>query len=283
MQQLKWESSDSTPAVVPISISEESSKNNAEEIDEVTDAPQGAQGATTINRGAVKAEATKVAKAKSAGKKDAYQTSLGSSIAKNRPKRACTLKRTFLGQPILPPPSTTKATDKICTVLNNPDPVLVPALVPVWEGANMEFPAEILVEPRPRRSCGINSYIADNYVLQSTKIVPKPAVANERRSRSLLVTSKRLHKAQAKAKRPSITTFLKPRVASSKGVKNDVGEPREALIKSQLDSLVSQKLNSDFFPYKDDMSRVLFDKPIVWPVRHLVPTMNQMLTGPGKK
>ena len=147
----------------------------------------------------------------------------------------------------------------------------------------MEFPAEIQVEPRPRRSCGINRYIADNYVLQSTKIVPKPAVANERRSRSLLVTSKRLHKAKAKAERPSITTFLKPIVASSEVFKNDVEEPREALIKSQLDSSVSQKLTSDFFPYKDDMSRVLFDKPIVWPVTHLVPTMNQLLTGPGKK
>ena len=32
---------------------------------------------------------------------------------------------------------------------------------------------------------------------------------------------------------------------------------------------------------KDDESRVLFDKPIVWPVTHLVLTMNQMLTGPG--
>jgi hypothetical protein len=97
------------------------------------------------------------------------------------------------------------------------------------------------------------------------------------------VTSKRLQKAQAKAERPSITTFLKPRVASSEGVKNDVGEPKEALIKSQLDSSVSQKLISDFFPYKDDMSRVLFDKPIVWPVTQLVPTMDQMLAGPGTK
>ena len=33
--------------------------------------------------------------------------------------------------------------------------------------------------------------------------------------------------------------------------------------------------------YKDDKSRVLFDKPIVWPVTYLVLTMNQMLTGPG--
>ena len=32
---------------------------------------------------------------------------------------------------------------------------------------------------------------------------------------------------------------------------------------------------------KDDKSRVLFDKPIVWPVTHLVLTMDQMLTGPG--
>ena len=33
--------------------------------------------------------------------------------------------------------------------------------------------------------------------------------------------------------------------------------------------------------YKDDKRKVLFDKPIVWPVTHLVLTMNQMLTGPG--
>ena len=33
--------------------------------------------------------------------------------------------------------------------------------------------------------------------------------------------------------------------------------------------------------YKDEKSRVLFDKPIMWPVTHLVLIMNQMLTGPG--
>ena len=104
-------------------------------------------------------------------------------------------------------------------------------------------------EPRPRRSCAINSYLTDNYVLPSTKIVPKPAVANERRSSSLLVTSKRrLDKNKAKAESPSITTFLKPRVALSEGFKNDAGEPKEALNKSQLDNLVSQKLISEFFP-----------------------------------
>ena len=93
----EMEVSVSTPA-----IPEELSKNNAVEIDKVTDsavvtdAPQGAQGANTVNTSAVIAEVTKVAKANSTGKKEkgAYQTSLGSSIAKNRPKRACTLKRT---------------------------------------------------------------------------------------------------------------------------------------------------------------------------------------------
>ena len=34
---------------------------------------------------------------------------------------------------------------------------------------------------------------------------------------------------------------------------------------------------------KDDKSKVLFDKPIVWPVTQLVPTMDQMLAGPGTK
>ena len=91
---------DPTPAAVPILIPEEAPKNNAEEIDEATDVPQGAQGATT-NIGAVKAKATKVAKAKPARKKGAYQTSPGSSIAKNKPKRACTLRRTIPGQPMV--------------------------------------------------------------------------------------------------------------------------------------------------------------------------------------
>ena len=211
----EMEFSDSTLAVVPILLPEEPLKNNTEDLDEVTNAPQGAQGATTTNTGAVKAEANKVAKAKSADKNDAYQTSLGSSIAKNRPKRACTLKRTT--------PAKAKSADK--------------------KGASQTSQGSCIAKDKPRRAC----------TLKST------------------------------SKRPSITTFLKPRVASSEGVKNDVGEPRKVLIKSQLDSSVSQKLISDFFPYKDDMSRVLFDKPIVWPVKHLVPTMNQMLIGPGKK
>ena len=59
------------------------------------------QGTTTINTGAVKAVVTKVAKAKAAGTKGVYQTSPGSSIAKNKPKRACTLRRTIPGQPMV--------------------------------------------------------------------------------------------------------------------------------------------------------------------------------------
>ena len=55
-----------------------------------------------------------------------------------------------------PPPSPTKVTDKVCTFLTNPDPVLEPALAPVREGTNTEFPAEILGESRPGRSCAIN-------------------------------------------------------------------------------------------------------------------------------
>ena len=124
-----------TPVVDPILIPKEL-KNNSEETDEVTDFvevpdapkgaqgtkktsdesleatddPEGAQGTTTIDTDAEVtkvAKATKVAKvikvikAKSARKKGAYQTSPGSSIAKNRPKRACTLKRTTLGQPMV--------------------------------------------------------------------------------------------------------------------------------------------------------------------------------------
>jgi hypothetical protein len=104
------EVSDSTPVVVAISIPNESTKNNPEKINEITDsvvttdASEGAQGATTNNAVAVKAEATKVVTAKPAGKKGAFQTSPGSSIAKNRPKRACTLKRNIRGQPIVEAP-----------------------------------------------------------------------------------------------------------------------------------------------------------------------------------
>ena len=103
---------DSTPVEVHIQISEESSTNNAEETAEdtdlvevtdsvvVTDAPEGAQCAITNNLGATKVKATKVAKAKSADKKGTSLTSQN-SIAKNRPRRACTLKSTSLGQPMV--------------------------------------------------------------------------------------------------------------------------------------------------------------------------------------
>jgi hypothetical protein len=109
---------DSTLVVVPISIQNESTKNNPQEIDEITDSveatdtPEGVQGAV-----AVKAEATKVAKAKPAGKKGAHQSSPGSSIAKNRPKRACTLQRTICGQPIVEAP---RKFSQSCIAKNRP-------------------------------------------------------------------------------------------------------------------------------------------------------------------
>ena len=76
-------------------------EKSSDESIEATDAPKGVQDATTTNTGPVNAEVTKVAKAKSAGKKGVYQTSPGSSIAKNKPKRACTLRRTIPGQPMV--------------------------------------------------------------------------------------------------------------------------------------------------------------------------------------
>ena len=65
-----------------------------------TDALEGAQGAIKIITDAAKVKATKVAKAKSADKKGTSLTSQN-SIAKNRPRRACTLKSTSLRQPMV--------------------------------------------------------------------------------------------------------------------------------------------------------------------------------------
>ena len=117
------------------------------------------------------------------------------------------------------------------TDLKDINPVQAPEVMP-----------DLGLAVRPKRKCAMNKYFIENYVLQSTKIVPKLALANERRSFS--ATSKR----KAKAKSPLITTFLKPKVASPEGVRNDTGEPKEAVNKSQSDSSVSQKLMSDFFP-----------------------------------
>ena len=101
----EMEVADSTPVEVHIQISEESSKNKVEETAEVTDFVEVtdsvvAQCAITNNLGATKVKATKVAKAKSADKKGTSLTSQN-SIAKNRPRRACTLKSTSLGQPMV--------------------------------------------------------------------------------------------------------------------------------------------------------------------------------------
>ena len=99
-------------------------------------------------------------------------------------------------------------------------------------------------------------------MLQSKTIVSKPTVASERRSRLLLGASKkrpekaqtssasikRPPKVQANVTSPSVTPFLKPMVTSNEGVKAEFRNSKEAKNKSQADSLVSQRLMSDFFP-----------------------------------
>ena len=108
--------------------------------------------------------------------------------------------------------------NKVSTFVNNPGPDLA--------------------ESRPKRTCAINSYLAENYVIPSTKIIPKPVVAKEHRSRSHLVA-------------PKITTYLKPKVASSEVVavlEGSSESPKIANNKLQADSSVSQKLMPDFFP-----------------------------------
>ena len=62
-----------------------------------------------------------------------------------------------------------------------------------------------------------------------------------------------------------------------------IGSKIIILAQKDPDHLWSSCRNFNEVKYADDKSRVLFDKPIVWPVTHLVLTMNQMLTGPGKK
>ena len=152
----------------------------------------------------------------------------------------------------------------VCTALKTPDPVLVPALVPAFAPAlapalepDLEHEAQAAsnretAESRPRRSCTINSYIADNYVLD-TKTVSKasartPLLQSSRRSRS-------------ETKNPSILPFMKPTGAFSKTRQSGSGQ-NETLPKLKMASASplqrtgfegpsgSQKLVSDFFPKK---------------------------------
>ena len=118
------------------------------------------------------------------------------------------------------------------------------------------------VEPRPRRSCMINSYIADNYVLD-TKSVSKasartPFLQSSQRSRS--VNSKQIL-GSGSTKNPSILPFMKPTGAFSKIRQSESGQneilpkPKVALANSMQrtgleGSPGSQKLVSDFFPKK---------------------------------
>ena len=72
----------------------------------------------------------------------------------------------------------------------------------------------------------------------------------------------------------------KPRVVSAKRFAARTDEDPDHLWSSCRNF---NEVKYELHLYKDDKSRVLFDKPIVWPVTYLVLTMNQMLTGPGKK
>jgi hypothetical protein len=153
-----------------------------------------------------------------------------------------------------PPPS--KVTDKVCTALNNPDPGLVPALVTalgkkVQAASNREAAGTETKAERPRRSCAINSYFSDNYVL-GTEIVK---TKSSRRSGPLSVTSKwRSGKGSDPTKNLSIRPFLKPTGASSKMRQNEaLLIPKVAAAKTRsetknLDAIVSQTLMQDFFP-----------------------------------
>ena len=156
-------------------------------------------------------------------------------------------------------------------------PVLVPALVPVLVPALVpalvhEVPTasgreavgtETKVE-RPRRSCAINRYVSENYVLD-TETAPTPALAHEQRkskfgrSRSLSVTSNRRSGiGSGPAKNPSILPFLKPMGASTKGSERKQNEvllkPKVAAVepcfepKDLEEAIVSQTHMQDFFP-----------------------------------
>ena len=99
-----------------------------------------------------------------------------------------------------------------------------------------------IAESRPRRSCAINSYLANNYVL------PKPAIANDHRSRSHLVASK-------------ITPFLKPKLALSERV--EVGSKKETQTEPQASpkpkvAVANSQTHKDFPP-----SVIPFLKPIM--------------------
>ena len=145
-------------------------------------------------------------------KDPAPNTSTPTDLAKSLEKEKLRARELARKKLELSPPK-----NKVCTVLNNPGSDLEPV-------------------SRPKRSCAINSYLADNYVLPSTKIISKPVVAKEYRSKSHLVA-------------PKITTFLKPKVALSEVVEaGSKNEETLTLPKPKVVSTKSQKLIQDFFP-----------------------------------
>ena len=162
----------------------------------------------------------------------------------------------------------TKPSDKVIPHLRDPEPVLLPVLVSalglkVQTASSREAVGTVgtvgtvdtvgTVE-RPRRSCAINKYVSENYVLD-TETVSMAAG----RSRSLPVTSNRRSGLGSEpAKPPLILPFLKPMGASTKGSKGrqneDLQKPKVAEVKpcfkpkDSEEAKVSQTHMQDYFP-----------------------------------
>ena len=134
-----------------------------------------------------------------------------------------------------------------------PVPAMAPALEPdseheVQAASNREAAGTETKAERPKRSCTINSYYSNNYVL-STEI---DKIKFSRRSSPLSATSKqRSGKGSDLTKSPSIRPFLKPIGASKKGSK---GKLNETLLKSKVtaaeprsEATLSQTLMSNYY------------------------------------
>ena len=167
-----------------------------------------------------------------------------------------------------PPPSP----NKVC-LINNIDPALVPALVlkasdedhkpvtparapalapalepklehEVQAASNREAAGTETKAERPKRSCKINSYYSNNYVL-STEI---DKIKFSRRSSPLSATSKqRSGKGSDLTKSPSIRPFLKPIGASKKDSKGRLNKPKvTAAEPCSVAATVTQTLMSNY-------------------------------------
>ena len=160
--------------------------------------------------------------------------------------------------PVLMPALAPGLAQEVCTVLKNPDPELVSRSVPELEpdlehevqaASNREAAGTEAKVERPRRNCAINSYYSNNYVL-GTEIAKTKSMC---RSRSLSMTSnRRSEKGSNPTKKPSILPFLKPTGAPTKMGQNETLPKPKVTTKSfddlkNLEVKVSQTLMKDFF------------------------------------